>query len=440
MRDSPPLQIIEVNVNPTPSPDYCPSESSESPDPSGRRRTKPQASQGDAVLINFLGGFDHPELASRAGEEALPVLDDSSSIDEHHMESRSRREDSQQEHADPVRLAGDALNLTQNGDSRPHSRENALKIDLRPQRPTILTETNPPLSDDRRGLDASTPRHSHHASHEVNTLEDSQRKVSRAATDGLPVLNSHGYQQGSSYSANKSPNILNDDEPSEVMRRNTLPASHRSPNETLAPLQSQGSPANFAKSPGPEKLPSLEQSNLKDFMNSSRPPTEHRYQDPGTPQIPISKTLNSPPLSAMARKASTSYPSPRSRLNSTSTFGPPYGPGHPSPAISDASPRDTSAMSPPGRLGGHQFTQIQSSAASTQSEESTPQSAQSSISYSSTVPSPQTAGDQMDVERASRVLPPPLVPHQGPAIMTGTFKCDYPDCNAAPFQTQYLLK
>ncbi len=431
VRDSPPLEKLEVNLNPTPSPDYCPSESSDSPDPSGRKRAEPQASQGDAVLINFMGGFDHPELASKAGEEALPFLDDNS-VDESHMDiDSSRREDSQQDHAALVRLAADTLPLTQNGDSRPTSRENALGIEnLKPQRPTILTENRPFPSNERRILDASTAKLSHRNSSERGTIEDSERKVLRAATDGPPLLNSHGLQHG------QSPNILNDDEPvSEVMRRNTLPASHRSPNETLAPLQSQGSPASFAKSPGPESLPSLEQTNLKNLMNS-KPPTENWYKDPGVPQIPISKTLNSPPLASMARKASTSYPSPRSRMNST--FGPPFGPGHPSPVTTDTSPRDSSAMSPPGRPGSHQFTPM-FSAGSTQSEDSTPQSALSSGSYSSTVPSPQIGGEQMEVDRAGRLLPP-LVAHQGPPLMTGAFKCDYPGCTAAAFQTQYLLK
>ena len=438
MRDSPPLERLEVNLNPTPSPDYCPSESSESPEPSGRK-TQPQASQGDAVLINFMSGFDHPELASRAGEEALPVLDDSSPETSHMELDSSRREDSQHEHADQVRLAGNALSMTLDGGGRGNSRENALGIEnLRPQRPTVLTDSRPSTSGEHQGIDARTAKLSHRKSSEHVTFEENtERRPSRAATDITPLLNSHGLHPGS-HSANKFPNILNEDEPvSQVMRRNTLPAYQRSPNETLAPLQSQGSPG---KSPGPESLPSLEQSGFKDLINS-KPPTEVRFKDVGVPQIPISKTLNSPPLGSFARKGSTSYPSPRSGMNST-FGGLTFVPGHPSPALSDTSPRDSTAMSPPDkpdRPGSLQFTQYQFKAGSTQSEESTPQSAQSSGSYSSTVPSPQIGGDQMEMERAGRLLPP-LVAHQGPPVMTGTFKCDYPGCTAAAFQTQYLLK
>jgi len=48
----------------------------------------------------------------------------------------------------------------------------------------------------------------------------------------------------------------------------------------------------------------------------------------------------------------------------------------------------------------------------------------------------------LDGALASRVLPPPLgsgLQHGIPSHATGSFKCDYPGCTAAPFQTQYLL-
>ena len=166
------------------------------------------------------------------------------------------------------------------GDRRANSRENALGIEnLRPQRPTVLTESRPSTSDEHRGLDAQTAKLSHRKSSEHVTFEENtERRPSRAATDITPLLNSHGLHHGP-HSATRFPNILNEDEPvSQVMRRNTLPASQRSPNETLAPLQSQGSPA---KSPGPESLPSLEQSGFKDLMHS-KPPTEARFKDLGS--------------------------------------------------------------------------------------------------------------------------------------------------------------
>ena len=441
VQNSPLLEAQTVNLTPTPSPDYYPSESSDSPNPKSRKRSKPQASQGDAVLVNFMGGLNHPELASRAGEEPLPLSDDSE-LEEDPMEvDNVTREDSKHEHAGLVRLAGDVLPLTEERDDRANDRENALKIEnLRPPRPTVVTENKPSIPDERLAYDAHSAQAARRSSERETYEEISGRKVSRAATDGTLMMNSRRPRAGPSKSPSRSPKIVNEDESvSQVMRRNTLPVSQHSAMETLPPLQPQASPTNAAKSPnGTESLPSLAQSNLKDLLNS-KPPPDNRYKDLGGPQIPISKTLNSPPSGSMASKASVSYSSPRPRMNST--FGPTFSHGHPSPVTSDASPRDSAAMSPPGRPGSLQLSQFQFSARSTQSEELTPQSANSypsSESFSVT-PSAQIGGEQMEVDRAGRILPP-LVPHPGPPLMTGAFKCEYEGCSAAPFQTQYLLK
>lgn len=390
-----------------------------------------------------MGGLNHPELATRAGEEPLPLSDDSE-LEEDPMEvDRAPQQDS--ERADLVRLAGNALPFTEKhdeqGSNREKDRENALKIEnWRPQRPTVLTDSKhsplneclPPDEHKRRPIRKSS-------GHERGE-EHLQRTASRAVTDGPLSLGRDGSQVGLAKSPSKSPNILNDDNTvSNVMRRNTLPASQHSPTETLPPLQSQASPANSTKPPsGPENLPSLAQSNLTDLLKS-KPPPDSRYKDLAMSQIPIKKAMNSPPPGPMTSKASTSYPSPRSRMNSA--FGPTFSHGHPSPVPSETSPRDSAVMSPPDRPGSLQFSQFQFSAQSSQSEELTPQSAHSypsSASYS-TAPSPQVgAGEQMEVDRAGRILPP-LVPHPGPALMTGAFKCEYQGCTAAPFQTQYLL-
>ena len=47
-----------------------------------RQRPRAQASQGDAVLIGFMGGLNHPDLASKAGEEPLLEESDESADDE----------------------------------------------------------------------------------------------------------------------------------------------------------------------------------------------------------------------------------------------------------------------------------------------------------------------------------------------------------------------
>ena len=52
------------------------------PRSSSKSRTSPspsRPSQGDAVLINFMGDPNHSEFARKAGEEPLPVSDDADS-------------------------------------------------------------------------------------------------------------------------------------------------------------------------------------------------------------------------------------------------------------------------------------------------------------------------------------------------------------------------
>ena len=42
-----------------------------------KRRPKAQASQGDAVLIDFMGGLRYPDIATKLGDVPLPQFDDS---------------------------------------------------------------------------------------------------------------------------------------------------------------------------------------------------------------------------------------------------------------------------------------------------------------------------------------------------------------------------
>jgi len=44
---------------------------------SKRRRPKVQASQGNAVLLQLMGGLNHPDLSTKTGEECLPRSEDS---------------------------------------------------------------------------------------------------------------------------------------------------------------------------------------------------------------------------------------------------------------------------------------------------------------------------------------------------------------------------
>lgn len=132
---SPPLDLPLVQVSPPPS-------------PGGRktkRRPKVRPSQGDAVLIGIMDGGRHPDIATQAGQQALPSdseeaysssPDTDSSYDEtedmamsdelgarpagHNVESASRKENVS---SDLQTLAGGALAALALGDRKSSSDE-----------------------------------------------------------------------------------------------------------------------------------------------------------------------------------------------------------------------------------------------------------------------------------------------------------------------------
>ena len=341
---------------------------------------------------------------------------------------------------DLVRLAGDALPLSENsGGNNEQSRRPYFAHDTRPAHQMAVagpdrTASKPlsaPIIPQPR-FDRTTPNN------ESVRPRYPDPKLSRAATDGLVVSRSPEFSTTLSRPRSRSPLTSEPSRsPSQPPRSNTVPGSLQASSQTLPPLQPQSSISNLARSPNnQESLPSLEQQNLKPLMNS-KPPTDSRYNDTIRGQIPVTSSIGSPNALVKTAKPVQSYPSPQSRISSA--FPITYNHGHPSPVHSDASPRDTIPRSPQEKPGPLQFAQSQQKTPG-QSEELTPQSANSypSSSTFSTATSPQQ-GDSMDIERSGRMLPP-LIPHPGPPLMTGTFKCDYSGCNAAPFQTQYLLK
>lgn len=82
LRDSPLLKPMRPNLEPSPSPPPAVPLPQVSPDSSpGRKssnRSKTRPSQGDAVLVSFMDGGKHPEIAISAGNEPLPSDDESS--------------------------------------------------------------------------------------------------------------------------------------------------------------------------------------------------------------------------------------------------------------------------------------------------------------------------------------------------------------------------
>ena len=424
VQQSPPLVPRIVNLKPSPSPDYLPPpERSPTPEHLSRssnlnsrgkkRHPKAQASQGDAVLIGFMGGLNHPDLATKAGEVPLPQSDDSDvddPMDEDGREQKHEKKPAHHKTVDLVHLAENALPLVEKNNGHDASKNEH----SRPARPKILTR--PSLPESKTGGVHVKPERQPSPSAEAN----SPKRAKHGSSVSRPLSRS-SHSKGDADSAAISP----------LLRRFTIPMSARSPTETLPALQ-QSPPSSSIKSPkGQQNLPSLRAMQIEPLLetrnpNENAPHAMHRSSFPLT-----NVSVNSSPISSVGATRPAQYPSPQSRMNGH--FPQSYAHGQPSPAYSDASPRDSSTMSPPGKPI---HPQNYADGRTAQSEELTPQSAESHLSPSSfsTVPSPHP--QHLDKDRSRLTLPPPP-PMTG---MVGTFKCDHAGCMAPAFQTQYLLK
>src|SRR5882757_6501824 len=88
LHNSPPLKPMKVNLQPSPSPPpsvplppVSPDSSPGPPDRKGSNRTKYRPSQGDAVLVSFMAGGKHSDIARDAGDK--PLASDNEEGDEH---------------------------------------------------------------------------------------------------------------------------------------------------------------------------------------------------------------------------------------------------------------------------------------------------------------------------------------------------------------------
>lgn len=362
-----------------------------------------------------MGGLNHPDLATKAGEEPLPQSDDSDVDHPMDVDGREQKhgiKPAYDKNSDLVHLAENALPLVERS-----NRHDASKNEhSRPARPKIRTQTSLPEPKD------------------VVHVKKEYRQSSPSA--GASSLKRTKYESDPNHSPSKGSRRKGDPDSaaiSPMLRRFTIPNSERSSTETLPAMQ-QSPPSSSSKSPnGQHSLPSLRAIQLEPLLDS-RSPNENASRGINRPPFPISNGIvNSPPMSSIAPRPAQ-YPSPQSRMNGP--FHQSYPHSQPSPAYSDASPRDSANMSPPGKPVHHQY---HPSGRTPQSEELTPQSAESQLSSSSFSTAPSPHSHNLDVE-PSRPILPPLSGIPGGSLMIGSFKCDHAGCTAPAFQTQYLLK
>lgn len=314
-----------------------------------------------------------------------------------------RREPANEKNIDLIHLAEHALPLVDRDNKRPKDRNDSLQNEnTRPARPKILTRTS-----GRQAKRLTKPGDGHR---QYGHSSPPSRSISPKKDDPASVAISP------------------------MLRRFTIPNSERSPTETLPAMQRSPQSCSSKSPNGQHSLPSLRAIQLEPLLDS-RSPNENAPHGGTRPRFPLggNGSATSPSMSSVAPRPAQ-YPSPQTRMNGP--FHQPYPHGQPSPAYSEASPRDSN-MSPPDKPPPHQFY---SAGRTPQSEELTPQSAESHLSSGSfsTASSPHPA-HLMDLDRSRPTLPP-LAGLPGGSLITGAFKCEHAGCTAPAFQTQYLLK
>ena len=180
---------------------------------------------------------------------------------------------------------------------------------------------------------------------------------------------------------------------------------------------------------GRETLPSSSAVQLEPSLLESVSPNENAplgIHNASSPLINTNDQLST--ISPVHTIRPTQYPSSQSRTNYP--FPQTYTHGQPSPTQSDTSPRDSSPTNPRPILFEH-FADRRTP----QSEQLTPQCADSHLSTSSFSRAPSPHSQHSEKDRSRLTLPLP-----GVTGIVGTFKCDYVGCTAPAFQTQYLLK
>ena len=360
-----------------------------------KSRTRP--SQGDAVLVSYLGNHNRPDIAQEVGQRPL------------NSASQSEAESDEEMVIAPVIPAKDAAATAQAALSHLSTGDDRVRDGLTAQHAIVDGVKHALLScvGRKHGHDGNVnkPLPAEDAAKDLLHLSSpkSTRPVPKVSTNLQP-------QQDDSLAT--SPNLA----------KFAITASESSNKETLPALQKSPPRSSSTHSPeGSQSLPSLQTALGSQLVDS---PMKN-----GSPYPPVSAT--SPTI---ARPALASGPSPY--------LPPSMGPSPSSYAsMPTPSSKDSSTMSPPSCAPSHPTywrnppKSEPSYGAVSGSDGFTPSSTDSpSTVY--TTPGGQERKMSIDGDRPA-LLNGPLPPN-GPFNSTG-FKCTYPGCSAAPFQTQYLL-
>ncbi|KAH7063407.1 hypothetical protein B0J12DRAFT_563064 [Macrophomina phaseolina] len=430
---SPGLQPIKLKSTPSPSPPpFLPQHSApavthqtvSSTNPSRRRkrnnRTRP--SQGDTVLLSFLDP-NRPDIARAAGERALNSDSDSEPSDSEDDRPRSPMQTDEA----TIRIAQAAIKRI-NGDGHPI----ATKLPLAPPVATIK-EIRPDQDTD---MDRNSPKSKpdDQPPRKNSDYVGTQIVTGLPTPENFPKLGADGPTPKPEHSPATSPNL----------RDLAIPDSQASPDERLPALQNHTSPNrdNSAGSPN-QSLPSFR--HLSEIAEQASQENEHRasidhrasfshrpsISSTGAPALSPTLVSRIPPNGNAARSPPSQFPAlnPLSPVNnhtpadsklSPQSSYPLFSSGRRQSTLSDTS--NPTAFPPPLSL------------TTTSTNES--YGSRGSDAYSPPT-RPRSDSHRMSIDGITHPNPA-QIQHVPPHGSTG-FKCDYPGCNAPPFQTQYLL-
>jgi hypothetical protein len=430
---SPGLEPVYPKARPSPSPPpvvthvshpTVSSPSSRRQKKANRRKTRP--TQGDWVLIREMDP-NRPDIAQQVSQQALNS--DSGSEDENEMDDQSPS-------AITVTLNTFVIPLARSG-APPFSLQQAAKDALSTHDQPTPTSTHrdsvleadiqrSPYSEHRRPSEVSP----------VSILPNEARRNTNDAgfitpvfTSSVPLAtspNQRSQRNGSVASAWSHEEIATN------LRHLQIPQSR----DKLPALHPQSPPSDVA-SPNSHQLPSI--SHMVGDLPRSASISEDPTRPDGFHRPSLSSSGQSP--SAIVRQLSISSHSP-------GTPFPPLSASSPSSAASDVHKGDIFL-----RAGSGNVFSADNRRPSQASENGRYlHSGSTSEGYqSSDGPSPGAQHTPVDNRprhmsldgtlASTIILPPPNGSGIQPMpAQAGSFRCDYPGCNAVPFQTQYLLK
>ncbi|KAH0556659.1 hypothetical protein GP486_005539 [Trichoglossum hirsutum] len=508
---SPRLQPTVPRLNRSPSPQrfvsqpqtavlqqsVSPPSSKHSKKPRSNRRHKTQPSQGDVVLVGFLGSHEHPDTAQRAGDEALPSYSESSDSEESDQDMDTDRpndvdaEHHHEEHQDEEQqndLGGDlrdvASQALQNVPGEADADEKA------PGEPEIKDDGDRRASENVQS-DVERNEGANGSSESENNRMDVDPKVSDDAVGGLLALKSPNIPPSTlspSHARSSAPtngSLKSELATSPTLRDyaippygSTLPAITTSMPPPNSPPQANSIATSHGERPN---LPSLH-SHLNQLAEAaekeSTQPFDVRANGAGSgprPSFPavVVGAARSPPTTqaglAGSGRPRVQYMTARERQEYQNQQPPNHYPPtsqysqaqtSPVSSYSETSPqepfphgRELPSLSPPPGPGVAVSHPYWFNRRPSQASENGPPYAPVPQAESSYPPPPTTDGStpasvgstprdhRMSIDDTPRPTPTASLPPQqtGPPPV-GVFRCEHAGCTAAPFQTQYLLK